>query len=325
MSKGEHTPMGGYFELELPQGRDLPHVGLTRFQSARAAFLALLRAGKPKKVWMPRYICNAMVAPLERAGIECLWYELSDELRVDAEVKLGDGDWLLYVNYFGLCDTNVAELLKRFPPDQVVLDYSQSFFAPPSEVALATIYSPRKFFGVPDGGLLHSRISVRQPEVADAHSLERTTHLMQRLADTPESGYAAYQRAEESLLDCEPMRMSWLTERILSSIDFAATSKRRCENMQFLHERLHTVNQFPIGTQLTSVPLCYPFMTGNEELRSRLIANRVFVATYWPDAIGRVSTQWADKMVRNLLPLPIDQRYSRADMDQLASMVLDNI
>lgn len=136
MSEVQSPPIGGYFELELPARRELPHAGLQHYQSARAAFLALLRVGRPTRVWMPRYICNAMLTPLENVGIEYAWYDLTDELEVGPEVRLDAGDWLLYVNYFGVCGAKVEALLHRFSPAQIVLDFSQAFFSPTSKLSL---------------------------------------------------------------------------------------------------------------------------------------------------------------------------------------------
>jgi len=315
-------PIGGYFELELPDKRRLPYLESVRFQSARAAFLALARAGKPKRVWMPRYICNAMLTPLERAEIECVWYDVNDQLEVDRNTRIGIDDWLLYVNYFGICNNQVAQLLQRLSPDQVVLDFSQSFFSRPANDALATIYSPRKFFGVPDGGLLISRIPVSLPETQDTGSFGRILHLMRRLGDSPEAGYAEYQHAEESLAECEPKQMSRLTERILSSIDFDSVSTKRRENFLFLHKELGEDNQLSVDVSSITAPLCYPLLTSDSGLRDRLIKTSIFVPTYWTDAISRVSDGWAEKMVRNLLPLPIDQRYAQKDMERMVEVIL---
>jgi hypothetical protein len=61
--------IGGYFELELSRGRGEYYPDAYRFQSARAAFLALLQTGQPARVWMPRYLCDSMFEPLRRSGI----------------------------------------------------------------------------------------------------------------------------------------------------------------------------------------------------------------------------------------------------------------
>jgi hypothetical protein len=314
-------PIGGYFELELPDKKILPYKKALRFQSARAAFLSLLRAGNPKRVWMPKYICNSMLAPLKAAKIKCVWYDVNNQLTVEDNIIIGTDDWILFVNYFGICNKQVSDLLKRFAPKQVVLDYSQSFFTPPRDEALATIYSARKFFGVPDGGLLISQVPISPPEIQDTGSFERVSHLMQRLGNFPEAGYADFQRAEESLTDCEPKKMSKLTERILSSINFEGVGKKRRENFLFLHERLGKDNQLALDHLHFTAPLCYPFLTNNSGLRGRLQRNRIFVATYWSDAISRINIGWTENMVKNLLPLPIDQRYGQNEMERIVSLI----
>lgn len=324
LSEEAPKPIGGYFELELPQARELPYSGLVGFQSARAAFLALLRAGRPDRVWMPKYLCNVMVDPLEASGIECAWYDLDERLGVATDVRLASRDWLLCVNYFGLCAAFVADTLQRFSPEQVVLDYSQAFFSPPSGSALATIYSPRKFFGVPDGGLLYSnRIDVPAPEVRDTDSLQRSEHLLRRLAEGPEAGYAAYQEAEASLGDCEPRGISRLTERILGSIDYAAVARQRDDNLRAIHDKLGALNLLPVEIGNNPAPLCYPFRTCEGNLRQRLLEGRVFTPTYWTDALERLDPAIADDLVGNLIPLPIDQRCEREDIERLVSIILE--
>lgn len=323
MSEVQSPPIGGYFELELPARRELPHAGLQHYQSARAAFLALLRAGRPTRVWMPRYICNAMLTPLEKLGIEYAWYDLTDELEVGPEVRLEAGDWLLYVNYFGVCGAKVEALLHRFSPEQIVLDFSQAFFSPPDEQALATIYSPRKFFGVPDGGLLYSQIPISAPEEIDITSFARTEHLIRRLGDSPEAGYAAYQRAEGSLADLEPRTMSRLSEHILASVDFESVRRIRKENFKMLNDRLGDESGLLGDMDETEVPLSYPYRSRNVGLRQRLLSHRIFVPTYWSDALYRLTPDRADRLVRNMFPLPIDQRYGAAEMERISVIVLD--
>lgn len=317
--KSQLSPIGGYFEFELPSRRELPHPKLNLYQSARAAFLALLRAGKPSRVWMPKYICNAMLAPLRKVGIEYIWYDLTDDLEVGPDVEIGADDWLLYVNYFGICDAKVQRLLNRFNPEQVVLDFSQAFFSPPIEKALATIYSPRKFFGVPDGGLLFCQIPINTPKEIDIGSLSRAEHLIKRLGDCPEAGYTAYLRAEESLTDIEPKEMSCLSKHILYSINFESIRRIRRENFKTLDELL--LGGVSVDMDETAVPLCYPYRSKNSALRQNLLNNKIFVATYWTDSLGRLSSNRGDTFVRNMLPLPIDQRYGKLEMERIAAII----
>ena len=321
LSESSNSSIGGYFELELSINKFLLYPEAVKFQSARAAFLALLRTGCPHRVWMPRFICDVMLAPLKIANVECKFYDLTDSLDVADDVELSNGDWLLYVNYFGLCSINVSKLLKRFSVNQIVLDFSQAFFEPPPNV-LATIYSPRKFFGLPDGGLLVSNFCIRSSEIKDVDSLTRASHLLRRLAEEPENGYEDYQLAEKSLADCIPKQMSKLTERILSSIDFDSVSKKRLDNFMYLHERLGVNNLMNIDLKnIAFAPLCYPFRTHDVLLKKRLIDNRIFIPTYWTDAVSRLSDEWSWLMIWNCLPIPIDQRYGLKEMERIVSII----
>jgi hypothetical protein len=202
-----------------------------------------------------------------------------------------------------------------------VLDCSQAFFEQPIAQVLAMIYSPRKFFGVPDGGLLVSGLPIERPKKQDVESIGRMTHLIKRMAISPEAGYRDYQQAEESLSNCEPKRMSELTDTLLGSIDFEQVKERRRENFLLLHQEIGEMNLLHVGMKEGEVPLCYPFMSENRELRQRLIASRIFVPTYWPDAGKRVADKWAEKFIGRLFPLPIDQRYGQEDMKRIATEI----
>ena len=315
--------IGGYFDLELPrENTSYMHENAFYYQSARAAFRSLLQAGKPQRVWLPKYICDAMLSPLLDEGIEHVWYDLDENLKVSDSIVLGEGDWILYVNYFGVCQNQIDDLLNRFPANEIIFDYSQAFFDLPKLEALATIYSPRKFFGVPDGGILVTDIDVTLPSIPDDDSLLRMPHLLKRLYEQPELGYSAYLSSEESLHDSGPKKMSGLTKRLLKSINYNEIRKKRIENFNHLHEQLKDINLFYLDEKKIASPLCYPFITTNEKLREYLIKNRVFIPTYWDDALDRVDNDWAAKVIHNLLPIPLDQRYSLSDMDDVISLLL---
>lgn len=311
-----NAPIGGYFGLELPlpaqAGR---HHGAAAYQSARAALCALFQAARsrPVRLWLPHYICDAMLQPALAAGVQVRHYAIDAHFNPLGDVDLGDDDWLLYVNYFGLCSEQARRIVETFPRDRVIVDGSQAWFAEPLD-CLANIYSPRKFFGVPDGGILHSD-RIAGPEFArDTASLARTSHLLKRLADGPEQGYADYQAAEASLADLQPRRMSLLTERMLHSIDQERVREIRNRNFAQLHQALHSRNRLRLPDRADG-PLCYPLLSDDETLRARLLARRVFTPSYWQDVLHRVAPDALEaEMVKKIIPLPIDQRYGAEDM-----------
>lgn len=311
--------IGGYFPLELPLKALACHQDAARFNTARAAFYALLEAGKPAAVWMPRWICDAMLAPLHRLNVPVHFYSLDTRFNPEPGLTLGPGEWLLYVNYFGLCDEQEQALLQRFNPSQLILDRSQAFFAPPREV-LATLYSPRKFFGVPDGGLLVSGVPVILPEQS---ALPAAEHLLLRLARGAEAGFDAYKQAENSLCTLPGSGMSLLTQTLLGNVDYPLVEQARLCNFRYLQSRLRHLNALPLPESQPYGPLCYPLLLRREGLRQSLYAARIYTATFWQDAAARVRSGDVEQdYIDYLIPLPVDHRYDLADMNTIADTIL---
>lgn len=317
--------IGGYFELELPHGQGHYYPQALKYQSARATFYALLLFIKPKRVWMPYYICDSMLAPLIKAEIEVCFYSLNKDLSIQDDFELEKNDLLLYVNYFGVCSHIQDLILKKYNKEQIVFDHSQAFFVPPMD-CLATIYSPRKFFGVPDGGLLVTSLNMIEPEKQDTGSFARTSHLLHRLAGEPEDGYMAYQANEKTLEDFQPRKMSVLTEKILNSINYEVVKKIRNENFASLHDQLSKTNAFEVNQKSINGPMGYPYRNQNSELRNVLINSRVFIPTYWPEVIERKGVEDTERLlVKSLNLLPCDQRYDKTNMGFIVKILKDKV
>jgi hypothetical protein len=259
------------------------------------------------------------------AGIPVRRYEIDERLHVRS-ATLADDEWLLYVNYFGISSRGVHDVLARFPRERVVIDNAQAFFAQSRDCA-ATVYSPRKFVGVPDGGYLITDRAVPEPTEIDTQSPHRFSHLLHRIDAGPEAGYADYTAAEESLKRQQPRRMSRLTQRILSGIDYADVRARRIANFSYLHEKLGHRNAFPIELADGDVPLCYPYANGAGDLHAtlikELIAKRIYTPRYWPDVAADESMpEFEAQLARTTLFLPCDQRLSSTQLDDMTQLVL---
>lgn len=321
MTENHFKAIGGYFELALPPERQPAYPSALMYQSARAAFHALLTAERPKRVWMPSYICDSMLAPLIATNTEIIHYHIDSSFDVPSEVQLAADDWLLYVNYFGICDAQEKSILKRFNPEQIILDHSQGFYSPPAD-CLATIYSPRKFFGVPDGGLLITKRPLQPPCNRDDSSVARYKHLLMRIDQSPEAGYQDFKNSEDTFAALEPRRISKVTERVLNSIDMQTCRTRRNENFRYLHENLGKLNQLQLDDQTISGALCYPLLLQTGSARTHLIGKRIFIPTYWPEVANRSApASFNMQLLNNCLPLPCDHRYSIEDMSRIVACV----
>ena len=70
------------------------------------------------------------------------------------------------------------------------------------------------------------------------------------------------------------------------------------------------------------VPMVYPYLTDNQALKQRLISERVYVATYWPNVLDWVNEgDWEHYLIKNMCPIPIDQRYDKRELQRIISII----
>ncbi len=313
-----HQAIGGYFELELPQKAEF-HPNAIALNTARNCLEYVLITKRYKKVYIPRYTCAVILEPFAKHGIEYEFYPINDRLEPQVLPDLQQSEAFLYTNYYGLKQNVVHKLVERYG-DKIIIDNAQAFFAPPIQ-GIDTFYSPRKFFGVPDGGYLYTTATPLTDLPRDI-SWTRMQQLLQRIDESAEVGYHHFRKNSEALVNAPILRMSKLTQRILRSIDYEHAKEQRLKNYQVLHSALKSLNLLHLELGCDDVPMVYPFKTTDETLRQRLINNRIFVATYWPNVL-----QWSpensteNQLVKQLIPLPIDQRYNETDMQTIINTI----
>lgn len=313
--------IGGYFELELPVENNFLHAEAKCYQSARAAFMALLKNIKNvKRVWMPIYICDAMLAPVRAAGKEILFYTIDNNFAINKYIYLKPDDLLFYVNYFGVNARNVSNVLTEYNPAQVVIDCSQALYSGPYD-CLATIYSPRKFLGVPDGGLLITQKVFQLPIEQDEESIFRTDHLLKRIAFSAEAGYESSKKSEASLQNIKPKRMSYLTKRLLASIDHNVIINKRKANFIALHNALGESNLI-LFNEINDAAMCYPYLPRKKINKKTLAEKSIFIPTYWSDVITRsISGSFEQVAANEMLAIPCDQRISNNEINYILELI----
>tara|TARA_B100000700_G_C15055362_1_gene862521 strand:+ start:795 stop:1778 length:984 start_codon:yes stop_codon:yes gene_type:complete len=315
--------IGGYLGLQLPLHDEDVMQGMIKTNSARSAIKLVLAAVKAKKIWLPYYICESVINAVRDIGVQIGFYNVNSDFSVDPSLTLSEDEFILVAEYFGIFKNHINDTLHRFGHKRTIVDCSQAYFSKPT-AALATVYSPRKFFGLPDGGLIYTcNENIQQPRARDSTSQSRMSHLLKRLIDEPEAGYEDYLEAEHSIAKLPVQGMSYLTERLLKSVDSRQVKQIRTKNAQHVHKYLSEYNQLDFVVDQDTSPLCYPFLP-NVKVSSRLdlIKKRVFVPTYWPEVLNRVtknSYEW--NVVTNCLFLPCDQRYSEGEMDRLIGLL----
>lgn len=315
--------IGGYFELELQKGIEY-HNGAIRLNSGRNAFEYILRAKGYRKVYLPYFICDVMLEPINKLGLEYEYYHIDEQLDPIFNFRrINTDETFVYTNYFGVKGQTVEDLSISCP--NLIIDSSQAFFKK-SLVGIDTFYSPRKFFGVPDGAYLFTD-RILHSELPRDNSVGRFSHLIKRLDEGAETGYPDFKANEDSIRGHSIQEMSTLTRELLCSIDYEKVQKIRKQNFLLIHNILKISNKLDLPEDQSFVPMVYPFFTdkGNN-LKQNLIKKSVFVATYWPNVFDWCNENDLEySFAKNIIPLPIDQRYKADQMEYMADCVLEFI
>lgn len=315
-------PIGGYLEWEFPTNNGFfPHSDGLLMNSGRHSLEYILRTlGHIKRLWIPYYTCDVVLQPIGRLGIPYSFYHINMDFVLAEDIKLEVGEYLIYTNYFGIMDEYCKNLVNRYG-ENLILDYAQAFYSLHIE-GINTFYSPRKFVGIPDGGIAYTNKSI-DIELQNDHSYGRCAHLLKRHDLQPMDGYNDFKDSSHQIASSCLSKMSNLTQKMLSSLNYAAIRERRVTNFTFLHAHLSDSNLLQIPSiESFSCPMVYPYQTNDTTLRARLIENQVFVATYWPNVL-----EWCNEgdleyeLCKNIIPIPIDQRYGEEDMKRVIEII----
>lgn len=310
--------IGGYFGLELRGGNHY-HAKALRLNTARNCFEYILRVRGYKKVYVPFYTCEVMFKTLQKCGVRWEFYAINSHLEPVTKVHLDKEEGFLYTNYFGLKQLCVSELSEYYG-SQLLVDNAQAFFDPPI-AGIDTFYSARKYFGVADGAYLYID-KYLDLDIERDYSSDRMSHLLGRWERGAEYSYPDFVRTESELDECSIKHMSILTERILKSIDYEFIKERRRFNYKILDFSLSQTNKIDVSLSDSDVPMIYPYFQNQDSLRANLISKKIFVATYWKSVLGNVDKgSFEYKLVNNLIPLPIDQRYDKNSINQYLKII----
>ena len=276
--------IGGYFELELPcYTGDYIFKDMTAVNSGRNALEYILSQlpVRPKRLFLPAYTCEAVLQPILRLGLPYSFYRIDQKFQIPIIPDLGDNEYIIVNNYFGIKDRYVRKLADRYR-EQMIVDNAQALYSS-IETGIKAFYSPRKFLGVPDGGFAVTD-RLLTSNLPASLSWEEAGYLLKRIDMGASSGYEDYRSHEKTIEYKVVSAMSRLTETIIRSVDHQSLIKKRRNNYCQLHNALASINRLELPQPDTfNCPMVYPFWTNNQNLRYELIRQKVYVAQYWPN------------------------------------------
>jgi hypothetical protein len=301
--------IGGYLELERFSGEEY-YPDAVAVNNGRCALRYILRAKKIETLYLPIFLCDSVKKACEAEGVRTVFYHIGMDFLPKLDDEPEENAWFYIVNYYGqLKDDQILALRLCYP--HLIMDHVQSFFHHPLP-GIDTVYSCRKFFGVPDGGYAVTDATPLN-DLPQDHSMNRMEHLLGRLEGSAASDYyAAFKENDRSFADSELMLMSKLTHNLLRGIQYKMIKERRESNFMILDEVLKSIN--PLQPKLPEGPYAYPFYYERGiELKQKLAKKGIFVPTLWPNVLDK-GNKLEQCLAANILPLPVDQRYSGEEM-----------
>jgi hypothetical protein len=321
------SPIGGYFEWEFAnQNCAFPHSDGILVNSGRHALeYILLSLGLVKKIYIPYFTCEVVLQPIQRLNIKYDFYHINDKLEITDKIQLQDGEYLIYTNYFGIKDVYAKDLANIYG-NKLIIDNAQALFAK-SHPQCSQFYSPRKYVGCPDGGIALSANKLFNHNLLHGLSAHKCASLLERTDGDISKGYTSFHNTSAIISSDNLTQMSKITKGILSNIDYSKIIGIRRTNFDYLHGNLASTNKLSpiISAKLLSIidcPMVYPYWTDDVNLRQKLIDNKVYVATYWPNVLKWCQpTDLEYQLTNQIIPLPIDQRYGQAEMDYILTLI----
>lgn len=308
--------IGGYIEFEK-YNNPMLHEEAVKLNCGRNALAYLIEAKDIKAITMPKFMCDSCIDVLERYNIPVRYYSIGLDFK-PKDINVRSNEWLYLVNFYGQLSNEYIETIKR-KGIHIIVDNAHAYFQPPVE-GVDTLYTCRKFFGVSDGAILYTDGKISRDIPKDI-SFERLEFLLGRYECTASEFYPGYVKNNE-LFKSEPVKyMSKLTENLLHGVDYEHINKVRTENFQYVHERLCGLNR--LNPCVPEGAFMYPlYMEKGADIRIVLQKKKIYIPILWPSVFELCCEDDLEyDMAKNILPLPIDHRYGKKEMD----IIIDSI
>lgn len=309
--------IGGYFELDQFINKPY-HNNMIELNTGRNALAYLIKAKAIKKVYIPHYLCDSVSGVLKMLSVDYEGYSIDKNFNPLFDKKLEKYQYLYIVNYYGqISNSSIRSFKEQY--GAIIIDNTQSFFQKPVQ-GIDTIYSLRKYFGVPDGAYL-STDKILEEKLEEEKSSHRMKHILGRFEGEASTYYNDFKENDESFKMSSLKKMSSLSQNILGAIDYGKVLESRNRNFSYLYDRLNSTNI--LNVKMSEGPFAYPYYAENGiEIRKRLAEEKIYVPTLWPNVLSENDKNSIEyDYVANILPLPCDQRYGKEEMDYLIKEV----
>ena len=337
--------IGGEFQIAVTdimnaQNRHFDVPDVYAYSSGRAALYQILKYLKQEKdishVFLPDYLCSSVLVPIKDLGLDYSFYPIDEQLELIKSKFIEQykkKTVVLLINYFGLKDlSSQIKYIREIDENTIIIeDDVQAYyeFKKPLDGVDFKFTSLRKTFAVPDGGLVktkHHLPIVSTPNTFGQYKAAAALLKSMREGNFNDQIYLELFEKGESLIDSEQeCGMSQIAEKLYSFMNEDHVKVRRLNNAIYLIDELKKLGIQPLFSLKTDhVPLFIPILIKNrDEVRKAMFQKEIFCPVHWP--LDGMEVKRGGQMSKEELSLIIDQRYGRKEMDEILTILYNNI
>lgn len=309
--------IGGYFEFETFHGEMLHEDGI-KLDCGRSCLAYLIKAKRISHIYAPKFLCDAVFNLFRSYSVKTNLYEVGYDLKPKNLDIISKDSFLLLVNYYGqLSSDDIIQYKESYP--NVIIDNTQAYFSDPVKT-VDTLYTCRKFFGVPDGGILYTTTTLDE-DINQSESFQHMEYILGRFERNATEFYKQSVFNNDRFSGKPILKMSKITENMLHGFDYTYIQRKREENFFYLHQKLKTVNKLNVSK--AAGPFSYPLLLDNgEKIRRKLQKEKIYIPVLWPNVLSDnpvLSTAY--DLAANILPIPCDQRYGISEMNYICDLI----
>ena len=303
--------------------------------NARSGVWLLINQLKPQQVWLPSYVCPSLIVATSKTSTKIRFYEVDSNLKISSLSwlkQIQKGDLIILIDYFGFnIDLQNGDQIKKRGA-WILEDASQALLTGGvGQFSDFIIYSPRKFVGVPDGGILRincdfnvDHLDFETPPTGWwLKALSASAHRRDFDIKGGERHWFTLFKETEPSSPTGFIAMSELSKALLqNNFDYETISKRRVNNYKILAEKLRNLALFPSLPKQT-IPIGFPIrVKERDNVLNMLYANNIYPPVHWRIK-DLVPLEFSDShiLASEIMTLPCDQRYDSYEMERIVKVI----
>lgn len=334
-------------ELELFKEEEFNKNSILVSSGRNSIRLLLENLNLGKKILIPGFTCETVIEPFIDYGYEVEFYNIKKNLEVDLndfneKIKKFNPSLVLVHSYFGFNTlNNFWKYIKnndfKFTDIVLIEDITQIIFSNNiSSLAKYKVGSLRKWFAIPDGGVLTTKEmnfnsnhneNKKQIELF-IKACDLKSKYVDNNVDTKKMYREAFHELKNEINKKTIFSMSKISKNIFLNNNFDYIKEKRIENYNILYENLSDIEsiEYLLGrANKNEIPLYFPILIkkNREEIQSELAKNSIFCPIVWPKSkfVEKKIKFITELIYEKILCIPCDQRYSVKDMERIIEVI----